>query len=59
AKNLTGDVSVASNQAKIVKLAKGIKDLNPTSLITWQLDVEAGKTVNLTYEFSILVKSQR
>lgn len=59
AKNLTGDVSAASNQAKVVKLAKGIKDLNPTTLITWQLDVDAGKTVNLTYEFSILVKSQR
>lgn len=59
AKNLTGEVAQASHQAKIVKLAKGIKDTNPTSLVTWQVDVEAGKTTNLTYEFSILVKSAR
>lgn len=58
AKNLTGLVSVASNDAKVVKLAKGIRDINPTSLITWQVDVEPGKTLNLTYEFSMLVKPQ-
>ena len=59
AKNLTGEVSAASHQAKIVKLAKGITETNPTSVVTWQTDVEPGKTTNLTYEFSILVKSNR
>lgn len=59
AKNLTGEVSSASHQAKVVKLAKGITDTNPTSVVTWQTDVESGKTTNLTYEFSILVKSNR
>ncbi|MBC8066431.1 MAG: hypothetical protein H7Y17_16485 [Chlorobia bacterium] len=59
AKHLTGEVAFASHQAKVVKLAKGIKDVNPTSLVTWQVDVDAGKTVNLTYEFSLLVRSQR
>jgi hypothetical protein len=59
AKNLTGEVANATHEGKIVKLAKGIRDVNPTSLITWQVDVEPGKTVNLVYEFSLLVKSQR
>ena len=58
AKNLTGEVASASHEAKVTKLAKGIRDLNPTSLITWQLDVDAGKALSLNYEFSILVKSQ-
>jgi len=43
----------------VVKLAKGIKDLNPSSQITWQLDVDAGKVTTLTYEFSMLVRSQQ
>lgn len=59
AKTLTGEVAAASHQAKVVKLAKGITDTNPTSVITWQTDVDSGKTTNLTYEFSILVKSAR
>lgn len=59
AKSLTGEVSVASHDGKVVKLAKGIKDVNPASQITWQVDVDPGKTLNLTYEFSLLVKSQR
>jgi len=59
AKNLTGEVSTASHDAKVIKLAKGIKDLNPSSLVTWQLDVDAGKSASLAYEFSILVKSQQ
>jgi len=59
AKNLTGDVTAASHDAKVVKLAKGIKDLNPSSQITWQLDVDSGKVTTLTYEFSMLVRSQQ
>ncbi|HJP83069.1 MAG TPA: hypothetical protein VJ835_06135 [Fimbriimonadaceae bacterium] len=59
AKNLTGEVSAASHDAKVVKLAKGIKDTNPTSQITWQVDVDGGKTLNLTYEFSMLVRTQK
>lgn len=59
AKTLTGEVAAASHQAKVVKLAKGITDTNPTSVVTWQTDVDSGKTTNLTYEFSILVKSAR
>jgi hypothetical protein len=59
AKSLTGDVSMASHGAKVVKLAKGIKDLNPASQITWQTDVEGGKTLTLTYEFNMLVRSQQ
>jgi hypothetical protein len=59
AKSLTGEVSVASHEAKIVKLAKGIKDTNPTSQITWQVDVDPGKTLDLTYEFSMLVRTQK
>jgi hypothetical protein len=58
AKTLTGEVASASHDSKVVKLAKGIKDLNPTSQITWQLDVDPGKSLSLTYEFSILVRSQ-
>lgn len=59
AKNLTGEVASASHDAKIVKSAKGFRDMNPSSVITWQLDVEPGKSVNLNYEFSIMVKSAR
>ncbi len=59
AKTLTGEVANASHQAKVVKLAKGITDTNPTSVVTWQTDVGSGKTTNLSYEFSILVKSNR
>lgn len=56
AKTLTGEVVQVSNEAKVIKLAKGIRDINPTSQITWQVDVPGGKTQNLTYQFSMLVK---
>jgi len=59
AKTLTGEVVQVSNSANVIKLAKGIRDINPTSQITWQIDVAPGKTQNLTYQFSMLVKAQR
>ena len=59
AKNLTGEVGRVTHDAKVTKLAKGIRDTNPTSLITWQVDIGPGKVTNLEYEFSMLVKSAR
>ena len=58
-KNLTGEVGRVTHDAKVTKLAKGIRDTNPTSLITWQVDIGPGKVTNLEYEFSMLVKSAR
>ena len=54
-KNLSGEVSETSPEAKDVKTAKGLKQINPKHVLTWDLELEPGeeKTVNYTYQVYI------
>ncbi|HET6457112.1 MAG TPA: hypothetical protein VFI02_22155 [Armatimonadota bacterium] len=50
-KRVTGEVVTASDDGKTEKVSEGIKAVNPTSVITWDIPLKAGeeKTINYTY----------
>ena len=50
-KTLSGEVATASDDGKAQKVSEGIKAVNPTSVITWEIPLKAGedKTINYTY----------
>ena len=50
-KRVTGEVITASDDGKTEKVSEGIKAVNPTSVITWDIPLKAGeeKTISYTY----------
>lgn len=54
-KNLTGEV-LKSGEGKVRKLAVGLASANPRSLIEWEIELAAGKTVKLAYEYKVYVR---
>lgn len=55
---LVGEVTMASENGKIVKTAMGLNQLNPSSLITWTPTLESGKSLKLTYTVRVLVPTE-
>lgn len=54
-KDLTGEVLESSHDAKVTKTAKGLRGLNPNSVVKWTVDVPAGKSVQLTYSYKVYI----
>jgi hypothetical protein len=55
-KNLSGEVLETSPDAKDVKLAQGLKKVNPRHTLTWTIELEPGKQEKLTYRYSVLIR---
>jgi hypothetical protein len=55
-KDLSGDVIETSHEAKDVKLAKGLKKVNPRHTLTWTIELEPGKEETLTYKYSVFIR---
>ncbi len=55
-KTVTGDVVSSAPEAKIVKLAKGLRQENPRSRLTWEVPLEVGKDVEVTYGYKVLIR---
>jgi len=50
---------VASDGDPIVKkTARGLRDTNPTGLLTWNKTLDKGQKLNLTYTYKLYVHSQ-
>lgn len=56
-KSLTGEVTLSTGDAQVVKLAKGLIEINPRSQLTWTPTLGAGKELQLTYTFKVYVNS--
>ncbi len=56
-KVLTGEVQETSPQAEVVKLAAGLKRVNPRSRLVWELPLPAGETVEMTYVYQVYVRN--
>ena len=56
-KLLTGEVQETSPEAQVVKLAAGLKRVNPRSRLTWELPLPAGETVEMTYVYEVFVRN--
>ncbi|WP_432799388.1 hypothetical protein [Poriferisphaera sp. WC338] len=55
-KTLSGQVLKSSNDPEIIKLAKDLDRLNPTSKLTWKITLKPGleNKVKLTYEYKVI-----
>ncbi len=58
-KLITGEVVSASHEGKIKKLAEGIsrRRANSSSIITWEVPVNPGAEIKLTYSYKIYVSN--
>jgi hypothetical protein len=56
-KNVTGEVVTAAGEPKVTKTAKGMRDVNPRSLLEWTTTVAPGKTATFTYEYKLYVRT--
>jgi len=55
-KTLTGEVVSASRDGKVEKTAEGIKTVNPTSVITWEVPINPGEENTLEYTYYVYVR---
>jgi hypothetical protein len=54
-KSLDGEVQQADKDPKIQKLANGLRQVNPTSQLIWNLEVQPGKDNQVTIEYTYTV----
>ncbi len=55
-KTLSGEVVTSAPEAKTVKLAKGLRQENPRSELTWEVPLEVGKAVEVAYTYKVLIR---
>ncbi|MCL4216664.1 MAG: hypothetical protein KJ052_06630, partial [Candidatus Hydrogenedentes bacterium] len=55
-KHLSGNVLSSVPEAKDVITAEGLKSLNPSHVLTWEVEVAPEATQSITYEFTVLVR---
>lgn len=58
-KTVSGEVESAERDPEIVKLAKGLRRVNPTSKLTWNVEVRPGQehAVKVPYRYSVYVRN--
>lgn len=56
-KELSGDVLEASPQAKDVVTAKGLKQVNPKHVLTWEPEVPPGGELKLVYVYDVFIRN--
>ena len=55
-KDLSGELLNTSHDAKDVKLAKGLKKVNPRHTLTWNINLDPGKEEKLTYKYTVYIR---
>lgn len=55
-KTVVGEVVSASDGGKVEKAAEGIRAVNPTSIITWEVPLEPGEEKTLDYTYFTYVR---
>jgi hypothetical protein len=56
-KELSGDVLEASPQARDVATAKGLKQVNPKHVLTWEVDLAAGEERKQVYVYEVFIRN--
>jgi len=56
-KLLSGEVRESAPEAEVVKLAAGLQGVNPRSQLTWELELPAGETVEMTYTYQVFIRN--
>ena len=55
-KHLSGEVKATSPQVGIAHLAKGLRRMNPSQLLTWSLELQADQRQEVTYTYEALIR---
>lgn len=55
-KKLQGEVAQNPDGAKVVVVAEGLRRVNPNARLTWSVLLEAGKTADINYEYTLFVR---
>ncbi len=58
-KTLTGEVRDTDGAPIVVKLARGLRQVNPRSQLVWQIDVPAGndQTMTINYRYQVYTRN--
>ena len=56
-KTLSGEVLSSSPDAKIEKIAKGLKRVNPKCLLTWEIPVKPSEKIQIEYRYEVYVRN--
>jgi hypothetical protein len=55
-KHVQGEVAANPEGATVATVAEGLRQVNPTTRLTWELPLEAGESRTLTYEYSLFLR---
>ncbi len=58
-KTLSGEVVSTDPQAKVEKLAAGIRGINGLRKLTWTIEIASGQTRKATYTYEVYVRGER
>jgi hypothetical protein len=55
-KELSGQVLEILPVAKDVQTAKGLKQVNPKHILTWEIELKSGAELKLTYLYQVYIR---
>jgi hypothetical protein len=55
-KRVSGEVKSSAPKADIEKVARGLRGVNPSNVLTWTLELEPGQTEEITYAYDVYVR---
>jgi hypothetical protein len=56
-KTLTGEVTSTTPDAKVTKIARGLRDVNSRATVEWTQTIQPGKTLTLTYNYKVYIRA--
>lgn len=56
-KALTGEIESADLNPTIIKTAKGLREVNPTSRLTWTIPLKGGQQMDVKYTYKLYVRT--
>jgi folylpolyglutamate synthase/dihydropteroate synthase len=56
-KMLSGEVVSAGHDAKIEKIAKGLKKVNSRCRLTWEIPVKTSEKIQIEYQYTVYVRN--
>jgi hypothetical protein len=56
-KELSGEVVTTLPQARVEQTARGLKKVNPKSVLTWELPVDPRRSIEVTYSYKVYVRN--
>ena len=57
-KNLSGEVKQTSPEAKVQRLSRGLRRMNPLHVLTWHLTLKPGEEKELAYTYVALIRNR-